>query len=134
MEREMDGSVAGGSKRGVETYTDFAGLLGEDDRESLASMQLLGIDSFEEVPGAWSEGIDQEEIFSLEDRMKQSAKKRLVTSFVFGLVSCLSLLFLIASLLNGDLPRYGVEAAEAIHVPYDEWVSENIITPLSTSP
>lgn len=79
--------------------------------------------TFEEVPGAWSGGTldDDEEILSPFEVLSEKARKNFVIAFVFSILTLIGILFLIASLSNGGLPRYGVEQAEKIVVHYDEF-------------
>lgn len=81
------------------------------------------ISTFEEVPGAWSgdDLDDDEETPSQFELLSEKSRKNFVIAFIFSILTLFGTLFLIASLLNGGLPRYGVEEAEKIIVYYDEY-------------
>lgn len=95
----------------------------EDSEEDEEEEIPLFSQSFEELPGAFSDGIDLDE-FQVNplDILMEKSRCYFSAAYVFGLLSFILSLFFVASLVNGGLPRYGVEEAERLYLWYNETV------------
>ena len=110
----------------VSSMADLSKVTKDQLEEQLPEEEAseLFAQSFEEVPGAWSGGIgvDLDEIPSPIVFYTERSRCRFATAYVFALLTFIGTLFLAASLLNGGLPRYGVEQAEKITIFYNDSV------------